>query len=88
MFYANLVRGGQVQDVMEVRVMDPVDERFLKRNAIQVDVDDRTYEIVLVARLADGRTVETSKNVGSMRDLFTRLVEACKVRLDQPVTVH
>jgi hypothetical protein len=88
MFYANLVRGGQVQDVIEVMVMDPADERFLRRNAIQVDVDDRTHEIVLVARLADGRVVEAAKQAGSIRDLFARLVESCKIRLDQPVTVH
>lgn len=88
MFYANLVRNGQFQDSIEVMVLSAQDERFLKRNAIQVDVEDRTHEIVLQARLADGRTVEASKSSGTMQDLFSRLVERCKQRLEEPLMVH
>jgi DNA/RNA-binding domain of Phe-tRNA-synthetase-like protein len=88
MFYANLVRQGQVQDNIEVMVLSPQDERFLKRNGIQVDVEDRTHEIALVARLVDGRTVEATKNAGTMRDLFAQLVKACETVLNRPTVVH
>lgn len=88
MFYANLVRNGQVQDNIEVMVLAPQDERFLKRNAIQVDVDDRTHEIALVARLPDGRVVETAKRSGTMRELFARLVVLCEDALNRPAVMH
>jgi hypothetical protein len=88
MFYSNLVRNGQVQDTIEIMVLSQQDERFLKRNAIQVDVDDRTHEIALVARLADGRTVEATKNSGTMQELFARVVQMCQERISQPVLIH
>lgn len=85
MFIANLYRRNELQDTVEIMVLDRKDELFLKRNNIAVDLDDRTFEVVLVARNAAGRTVEMSKGTLSIREAFSALVHLCSRSL---ITQH
>lgn len=89
MFNVNLYREPHgLQDSMEVEVLKQDDERFLKRNRIQVDMLDRIFEIVLVARLADGTEYRMQKGKMSVQEAFSALVAACKPLVAKPVLVH
>jgi hypothetical protein len=89
LFNVNLYRDPHgLQDVIEVEVLKQEDERFLKRNRIQVDMVDKIFEVVLVARLEDGREFTMQKGVMSVRDAFTYLVASCRKLVDKPVLVH
>ena len=90
MFKVDLYRTDQgFQDEIEVGVLTKADERFLKSEAIQVDMFDLICEIKLVATLPDGRTVEVSKNKGTMQELFAKLTEMCKHTINfVPKVVH
>lgn len=89
MFNVNLYREPHgLQDSMEVEVLKQDDERFLKRNRIQVDMLDRIFEIVLVARLANGTELQVQKGTMSVQDAFSALVEACKPLVHKPAIVH
>lgn len=89
MFNVNLYRDPHgLQDTIEVEVLKQEDERFLKRNRIQVDMLDRIFEIVLVARLANGTELQVQKGTMSVKDAFSALVEACKPLVHKPVLVH
>lgn len=89
MFNVNLYREPHgLQDSIEVEVLRQEDERFLKRNRIQVDMVDRIFEVVLVARLSDGRETRLQKGAMTVRDAFSALVTVCKGLVDKPVMVH
>ncbi len=89
MFNVNLYRDPHgLQDTIEVEVLKQEDERFLKRNRIQVDMVDKIFEVVLVARLEDGREFSMQKGVMSVRDAFTSLVASCRELVNKPVLVH
>lgn len=89
MFNVNLHREPHgIQDTIEVEVLKLEDERFLKRNRIQVDIIDKIFEIVLVARLSDSREISVRKGNLSVKDAFSELVTLCKKLLDKPVMVH
>lgn len=89
MFNVNLYRDPHgLQDTIEVEVLKQEDERFLKRNRIQVDMVDKIFEVVLVARLEDGREFSMQKGVMSVRDAFTSLVASCQELVNKPVLVH
>ena len=85
MFISNLYRNSELQDVVEIMVLNPRDEHFLKRNGIQVDMEDKTFDIALTARNATGKTVEISKGTSTIKEAFARLVSVCSQKL---VTVH
>jgi hypothetical protein len=78
MFNVALLRNKEQQDVIEVMVLRPQDERFFKRNGIQIDMEDHTYDVVLTAKLQDGSTVQEAKAGKSMTDLFAALAERCR----------
>ena len=89
MFNVNLYREPQgLQDTIEVEVLKQEDERFLKRNRIQVDMIDKIFEVVLLARLDDGREVNMQKGTMSVRDAFSALVASCRELVNKPVLVH
>lgn len=88
MFNVTLLRNEQAQEIIEVMVLNPHDERFFKRNGIQIDMEDKTFNIVLKAKLADGRVVEQSKNTLSIPEVFSALANACKKVLNTPKVVH
>lgn len=89
MFNISLFREPQgEQDSVDVEVLRTEDERFLKRNRIQVDMIDKIFEIVLVAKLPDGRQSQLHKGSMSVSDAFTALVDQCKVLVNTPVMVH
>jgi hypothetical protein len=89
LFNVNLHREPHgIQDTIEVEVLKLEDERFLKRNRIQVDMIDKIFEIVLVARLSDSRETSVRKGNLSVKDAFSELVASCKKLLDKPVLVH
>jgi hypothetical protein len=77
-----------LQDTVEVEVLKQEDERFLKRNRIQVDMIDKVFEIVLLARFEDGREVLMSKGAMSVRDAFSALVASCRDLVIKPTVVH
>ena len=77
MFISNLYRQNELQDTIEIMVLDRADEYFLKRNNIQVDIDDRIYDIVLVARNSAGSSIELSKGNRSISEAFSALVDIC-----------
>ena len=85
MFISNLYRNDELQDTVEVMVLDAKDERFFKSNGIQVDIVDRTYEIILVARNAIGTTLEYGKGTKSVREAYAGLARQCRKHL---VTRH
>lgn len=76
------------QDSIDVEVLRVEDERFLKRNRIQVDMIDKIFEIVLVAKLPDGRESSFQKGAMSVQDAFTCLVKQCKDLVNKPLVVH
>lgn len=89
MFNVNLYRDPHgLQDTIEVEVLKQEDERFLKRNRIQVDMIDKIFGIVLLARLEDGREVNMQKGTMSVRDAFSALVNSCRELVNKPVLVH
>ena len=89
MFNVNLYREPHgLQDTIEVEVLKQEDERFLKRNRIQVDMIDKIFEIALLARLEDGREVNMQKGTMSVRDAFSALVASCRELVNKPVLVH
>lgn len=89
MFNVNLYREPHgLQDTIEVEVLKQEDERFLKRNRIQVDMVDKIFEVVLVARLEDGREFSMQKGLMSVRDAFSALVVSCRELINKPVLVH
>jgi len=88
MFNVTLMRNDQPQDTIEVMVMKPYDERFFKRNAIQIALVDDTFKISAVATLPDGRIVTEEKVAGNMTDLFERLSTTCQKVLDTPKIMH
>ncbi len=89
MFNVNLYREPHgLQDTIEVEVLKQEDERFLKRNRIQVDMIDKIFEVVLLARLDDGREVNMQKGTMSVRDAFSTLVASCRELVNKPVLVH
>ena len=88
MFNVTLMRNDQPQDTIEIMVMKPNDERFFKRNAIQIVLVDDTFQISAVATLADGRTVTESKVSGTMADLFEKLALGCNKMMLTPKTIH
>ncbi len=89
MFNVNLYRRPHgLQDTIEVEVLKQEDERFLKRNRIQVDMIDKIFEVVLLAHLDDGREVNMQKGTMSVRDAFSALVASCRELVNKPVLVH
>jgi hypothetical protein len=89
LFNVNLYRDPHgLQDTIEVEVLKQEDERFLKRNRIQVDMIDKIFGIVLLARLEDGREVNMQKGTMSVRDAFSALVNSCRELVNKPVLVH
>ncbi len=89
MFNVNLYREPHgLQDTIEVEVLKQEDARFLKRNRIQVDMIDKIFEVVLLARLDDGREVNMQKGTMSVRDAFSALVASCRELVNKPVLVH
>ncbi len=89
MFNVNLYREPHgLQDTIEVEVLKQEDERFLKRNRIQVDMIDKIFEVVLLARLDDGREFSIQKGTMSVRDAFSALVVSCRELVNKPVLVH
>lgn len=83
MYNANLYRADQgLQAEVEVGVLSPKDERYLKAKAIQVDIIDMTYLIKLVAKLPDSRTIELDKGTLTMEQAFAKLVEKCKFTIE------
>lgn len=88
MFNVTLMRNDQPQDTIEVMVMKPYDERFFKRNAIQIALVDDAFKISAVATLPDGRIVTEEKVDGNMADLFERLSTTCQKVLDTPKIMH
>ena len=89
MFNVNLYREPHgLQDTIEVEVLKQEDERFLKRNRIQVDMIDKIFEIALLARLEDGREVSMQKGSMSVRDAFSVLVNSCRELVNKPALVH
>ena len=89
MFNVNLYREPHgLQDTIEVEVLKQEDERFLKRNRIQVDMIDKIFEVVLLARLDDGREVNMQKGTMNVRDAFSALVASCRELVNKPVLVH
>ena len=89
MFNVNLYREPHgLQDTIEVEVLKQEDERFLKRNRIQVDMIDKIFEIALLARLEDGREVSMQKGTMSVRDAFSVLVNSCRELVNKPALVH
>lgn len=81
MFISNLYRNDELQDTVEVLVLNNRDEHFFKSSGIQVDIIDKTYDIVLQARNAVGNIVEVSKGVSSMRDAYANLAARCRKSL-------
>jgi hypothetical protein len=89
LFNVNLYREPHgLQDTIEVEVLKQEDERFLKRNRIQVDMIDKIFEIALLARLEDGREVSMQKGSMSVRDAFSVLVNSCRELVNKPALVH
>jgi hypothetical protein len=89
LFNVNLYREPHgLQDTIEVEVLKQEDERFLKRNRIQVDMIDKIFEIALLARLEDGREVSMQKGTMSVRDAFSVLVNSCRELVNKPALVH
>jgi hypothetical protein len=89
LFNVNLYREPHgLQDSIEVEVLKQEDERFLKRNRIQVDMIDKIFEVVLLARLDDGREFSVQKGTMSVRDAFSALVASCRELVNKPVLVH
>lgn len=89
MFKANLNREPHgLQDVIEVMVIAPEDEQYLKRNRIQVTINDKVFGIDLIAKLADGQSVTVNKGVSTMREAFTQLVGLCVKVASKPLVVH
>jgi hypothetical protein len=89
LFNVNLYREPHgLQDTIEVEVLKQEDERFLKRNRIQVDMIDKIFGIVLLARLEDGREVNMQKGTMSVRDAFSALVASCRELVNKPALVH
>jgi hypothetical protein len=77
-----------LQYTIEVEVLKQEDERFLKRNRIQVDMMDKVFEVLLVARLETGKEISMQKGNMSVSDAFTALVKLCRSQVDKPVLVH
>lgn len=89
MYNVNLYREPHgLQCTIEVEVLKQEDERFLKRNRIQVDMIDKVFEVLLVARLEDGREFSAQKGTMSVRDAFSSLVDLCRNLVDKPAAVH
>jgi hypothetical protein len=89
MFKANLNREPHgLQDVVEVMVIAPEDENYLKRNRIQVTINDKVFGVDLIAKLANGEQISISKGTASMKEAFTMLVTSCMAALNKPAPVH
>ena len=89
MFNVNLYREPHgLQDTIEVEVLKQEDERFLKRNRIQVDMVDKIFEVVLVARLEDGRELSLQKRLMRAPDAFSAPVAPSRPPPNQPALLH